>query len=103
MKRTLNQSLSVKLSLPAKKIGSKNAYKSLTLKRTYLKRVDEILKNKAVTVSAEANIKQTTDASKAIETDIRSKATDTNEKLTGIDILIRQINDTPPELKIINP
>ena len=64
--------------------------------------VDEILKNKALTAPVETDIKQTTDAGKATETDIRSTAADTNDKLTGIDILIRQINDTPPELKIIN-
>ena len=92
-----------KTIITRKKIGSQNAYKSLTLKRTYLKMVDEILKNKAVTASPEADTKQTTDiAGKTTESDIRSTAADTNEKLTGIDILIRQINDTPPELKIVN-
>lgn len=91
-----------KTIITRKKIGSQNAYKSLTLKRTYLKMVDEILKNNAVTASAEADTKQSTDtAGNVTETDIRSTAADTNDKLTGIDILIKQINDTPPELKII--
>lgn len=65
--------------------------------------VDEILKSKAVTAPAEADTKQATDtAGNVTETDIRSTATDTNEKLTGIDILIKQINDTHPEVKIVN-